>query len=108
MKVGALHYLHEMTEIIFEHGGALDKFMGDGIMVFFNDPVDQDEHTARAVRASLAMQARMEGLAAGGEIVISHATYDEVSEGVEVEDRDEAPVKGLHSPVKIYKVMGVK
>lgn len=41
-------YLSEMTEIVFEHGGTLDKHIGDAVMVFFGDPVQQDDHADRA------------------------------------------------------------
>lgn len=47
--VGELYeYLSEMTEIVFEHGGTLDKHIGDAVMVFFGDPVQQDDHADRA------------------------------------------------------------
>ncbi len=37
------HYVTEMTEIVFEHGGTLDKVVGDAIMVFFGDPIPQPD-----------------------------------------------------------------
>ncbi len=52
-------YLSEMTDIIFRHGGTLDKYIGDGIMAFFGDPIPYDDHPARAVRAALEMQTRL-------------------------------------------------
>ena len=39
-----------MGALIVEHGGTLEHFAGDGMLVFFNDPVLQDDHVARAVR----------------------------------------------------------
>jgi class 3 adenylate cyclase len=61
--VGELNdYLTEMTEIVFAHGGTLDKYIGDAVMVFFGDPVPQDDHAERAVRMAVAMQARMSEL----------------------------------------------
>jgi class 3 adenylate cyclase/HAMP domain-containing protein len=58
--VGELNdYLTEMTEIVFAHGGTLDKYIGDAVMVFFGDPVAQDDHAERALRMAVAMQARM-------------------------------------------------
>ena len=50
------HYLESMAAVIFEHGGTIDKFMGDGVMAFFGDPFEQDDHADRAVRTAIAMQ----------------------------------------------------
>ena len=43
-------YFSAMTEIVFKHGGTLDKYVGDAVMVFFGDPIPQEDHAARAVR----------------------------------------------------------
>ncbi|MFI5252912.1 MAG: CHASE2 domain-containing protein [Bacteroidota bacterium] len=49
-------YLSAMTEIIFAHGGTLDKFEGDAIMAFWGAPIEQPDHALRACKASLKMQ----------------------------------------------------
>ena len=49
--------------LIVEHGGTLEHFAGDGMMVFFNDPVLQDDHELRAVRMAVAMRERFAELA---------------------------------------------
>ena len=52
-------YLSEMTEIVFSHGGTLDKYVGDALMVFFGNPVHYEDHALRAVRTALAMRDRL-------------------------------------------------
>lgn len=49
-------YFQEMSEIVFSFEGTIDKFMGDGMLVFFGDPTPHKDHTQRAVLAALAMQ----------------------------------------------------
>ena len=56
-------YLSEMTDIVFRHGGTLDKYIGDAILVFFGDPVPQEDQAQRAVKMALEMQDRVEELA---------------------------------------------
>ena len=47
-----------MGSQIVEFGGTLEHFAGDGMMVFFNDPVLQPDHVERAVRMAMAMRER--------------------------------------------------
>ena len=46
-------YLGEMTNVILDHGGTLDKYMGDAIMAFFGAPVHDPHHAATACRTAL-------------------------------------------------------
>lgn len=52
-------YFAEMTKIIFNYGGTLDKFIGDGILVFFGDPIMVDNHAERAVRMAIDMREKV-------------------------------------------------
>jgi len=56
-------YHEAMGALIVGHGGTLEHFAGDGIMIFFNDPVLQADHVERAVRMAVAMRARFVDLA---------------------------------------------
>lgn len=49
---------NELVEIIFEHKGTFDKFMGDAVMAFFGAPIAGDDDIERALRAALEMQKR--------------------------------------------------
>jgi adenylate cyclase len=52
-------YFADMTPIVFDHQGLLDKFMGDGLMALFGVPYACDEAASNAVAAAIAMQRRM-------------------------------------------------
>ena len=49
-------YLTRMSQVIADHNGTLDKFIGDAIMAFWGAPVDDPDAARNAVKASLAMQ----------------------------------------------------
>jgi adenylate cyclase len=61
--MGVLREYHaEMGRLIIEHEGTLERFTGDGMMVFFNDPVLVPDAAARAVRMAVAMRERVSEL----------------------------------------------
>ncbi|HEX2224566.1 MAG TPA: FHA domain-containing protein, partial [Thermoanaerobaculia bacterium] len=55
-------YFTEMVEIVFEHGGTLDKFMGDALMALWGAPLEREDDADRATRAAVAMQRALERL----------------------------------------------
>jgi adenylate cyclase len=55
-------FLSEMSNIILESGGTLDKYQGDAIIAFWNAPLAVEDHRARAVRAAMACQQRLHEL----------------------------------------------
>jgi adenylate cyclase len=55
-------FLTPLTDIIVEHGGTIDKYMGDSIMAFWNAPLDDPDHARRACEVSLLMADKMREL----------------------------------------------
>jgi class 3 adenylate cyclase/CheY-like chemotaxis protein len=63
--MGVLRDYHaEMGKLILEHEGTLERFTGDGMMIFFNDPVEIPNPAERAIRMAVAMRDLLAGLAA--------------------------------------------
>lgn len=61
--MGVLAQYHAaMGELVLQHEGTLERFSGDGMMIFFNDPQPQPDATARALRMSAQMQEQMQAL----------------------------------------------
>ncbi|MGI5920777.1 MAG: CHASE2 domain-containing protein [Syntrophomonadaceae bacterium] len=55
-------YLTAMTNVIFKHGGTLDKYLGDGLMAFFGAPVYYADHVQRAIETAKEIQQEVEQL----------------------------------------------
>lgn len=49
-------YLEVMTDVIYKHGGTVDKYEGDAVIAFFGEPVAYEDHALRAVRAAVDMR----------------------------------------------------
>ncbi len=64
--MAVLHEYHaRMGELILAHQGTLERFTGDGMMIFFNDPVPVPNPAERALRMAIAMRERVSDLSAG-------------------------------------------
>ena len=64
--MGVLHEYHaEMGRLVLAWEGTLERFTGDGMMIFFNDPVLVPNASERAVRMAVAMRARIQDLRVG-------------------------------------------
>ena len=64
--MGVLHEYHaEMGRLILAHEGTLERFTGDGMMIFFNDPLPVPNPAERAVRMAVAMRDRAAELSVG-------------------------------------------
>jgi adenylate cyclase len=59
-------YFSRMTNVVFKYDGFVDKFIGDGMLCFFGDPIFHPDHALRAVRSAIDMQREVRAL--GSEI----------------------------------------
>jgi len=55
-------YLDPLTQSVLEHGGTIDKYIGDSIMAFWNAPMDVENLELRSCRAALDMQRKINAL----------------------------------------------
>jgi len=57
-------YLNEMSDIALEYGGTIDKYIGDGLMIFFGDPdtLGVEEDAKKCVEMAVSMQKKMNEL----------------------------------------------
>jgi class 3 adenylate cyclase/CheY-like chemotaxis protein len=82
-------YHQAVGAAVFRNEGTLEHFAGDGVMVWFNDPVPQEDHALRAVRMAIAVRERMaeqfekwekrgHTLGFGAGIAMGHATLGRI------------------------------
>ena len=55
-------YFETMGDVVFDFNGTIDKYIGDGLMVFFGDPEPAPDHALRSVRAAVEMQKKAQEL----------------------------------------------
>ncbi len=55
-------YLSDMTRLVFEQNGTLDKYIGDAVMAFWGAPFEESGHAAKACNTALNMMARVRAL----------------------------------------------
>jgi class 3 adenylate cyclase/CheY-like chemotaxis protein len=64
--IAVLREYHAVVgDLVMQYEGTLERFVGDGVLVLFNDPLPQRDHTERAVRMSLKMRECIQVLAEG-------------------------------------------
>jgi adenylate cyclase len=149
-------YFTEMTDLLFENGGTLDKYMGDGIMALFGAPLTKPDDARRAVKTAIDMQRALADLnrewvargqtplemgvgvntgavtagnigstkrmdytvigdavnlasrlcsnAAGGQILISRSTFQELDGSFHAKELGPIRLKGKEAAVEIYEV----
>lgn len=59
---GVNQHFSLMTDVVFRHGGTMDKYVSDGILSFFGDPIPFEDHAERAVAAALEMRQQLRDL----------------------------------------------
>lgn len=72
------NYLTAMTDIIYSHGGTVDKYEGDAIIAFWNAPLAQKDHAQLAVHTALECQAKLTELNPGYKEQIGAELYQRI------------------------------
>src|SRR5215217_7886416 len=107
-------YHGAMGDLVHRYEGTLERFTGDGLMVFFNDPIPVPDAPERAVRMAVAMRGRVSQLAARlcdqagpGQILISQRVYAATEHLLVAEPVGELSLRGFSRPTRAYDVRGL-
>jgi len=68
-------YLTNMTDLVLEHGGVVDKYIGDAVMAFWGAPLPDPHHARQAIRCALAMRRKCDELRAGWQQRYGHEVF---------------------------------
>lgn len=77
-------YLESMTDVILRHGGTIDEFIGDAILVIFGAPIPREDDALRAVTCAIDMQLAMHGI----NQCFREAGYPQVEMGIGINTGD--------------------
>jgi adenylate cyclase len=95
-------YLTQMTDLVMQHGGYVDKYIGDALMAIWGAPIRDKDHAEKAVRCAIAMRKKSDELRAGWKERYGHEVFARA--GV---NSGEAVVGNMGSKQKYnYTVMG--
>jgi sigma-B regulation protein RsbU (phosphoserine phosphatase) len=152
-------YLARMTPVILRHGGAINDFIGDGVLVVFGAPFERPDDPERALRCAWSMQkamaglndeqgalglpplamgialhagpvvagnvgspdrlkyavigpavnaaARLQSLAAGGDVLVSEAVLSRLDRRPCVGPPETVTVKGVTAPITVHRLLGL-
>ncbi len=95
-------YFSDMTEVIFDHDGTLDKFIGDAIMAFWGAPIKIEDHAEQAVASAIDMYYRLQQTNA----VLEEKSYPRIDIGIGIHT-GEVVLGNIGSEKKLdYTVIG--
>jgi len=107
-------YFEEMAGAVFSFEGTIDKYIGDGMLAFFGDPVEQRDHAERAVRAAAGLHGdrlQCEPRIAPGKRRparagprVSKATREALPSSILVHPAGSISAKGFSEPIEVFTV----
>ena len=65
--------------LVFQYEGTLERFVADGVLILFNDPIQQEDHTQRAVKLALEMRQQVGRLSDAWSNPVTHSVSESAS-----------------------------